>query len=510
MTDVHKAQYRLDVGDERLWKGEQPIQISNKAFQLLRLFVSNPNRLLTKDHILEGVWRDLCVSEGLVKEYVHDLRAALEDDPKHPRFIETVHGRGYRFLGGVEEGNNSTSKATPIKSGSHPPSVVVLPLTNLAKEERWVRFCRGLSDDLVTDLARYPDLMVVVHDGLLTNFGNGFNDDDIHQLGAGYVLNGSVQASDSKVRVNVRLIEAANGNHIWAQRYERELGEFFEIQSDIVGHVASAVGGFSGQIPHAEALRLGRKPPADLHAYELYLLGYELEDKFEKQSALRGFELLERAVQLEPDFARAWLVLGWLCWQIVVDNWADNTQSYWELVLHAFAKAAKLDPLDPVILMELAAVRAIDGDLAGTRDAIERALDLGRNQADLLIAASNYVAMLLDDPLRAKQLLDKGLEMIVRMPKWHYLTGTRVSYFARDFDRSLDNAKSGPDFLPTHVFELLSLAQLGRKQEVLGRIPVFQARHPKFDPETFMNVLPITAPDARQLFLEGIEKADLH
>ena len=89
--------YRLDLGDERLWHGDQPVQISNKAFQLLRLFVSNPNRLLTKDDILEGVWRDLFVSEGLIKEYVHDLRLALGDDPKHPIFIETVRGRGYRF-----------------------------------------------------------------------------------------------------------------------------------------------------------------------------------------------------------------------------------------------------------------------------------------------------------------------------------------------------------------------------------------------------------------------------
>ncbi|MEE8261350.1 MAG: winged helix-turn-helix domain-containing protein, partial [Gammaproteobacteria bacterium] len=97
---VEKAKYRLDLGDERLWHGDQHVQISNKAFQLLRLLVGNPNRLLTKDHILDAVWGDVCVSEGLIKEYVHDLRVALGDDPKRPRFIETVRGRGYRFLGG--------------------------------------------------------------------------------------------------------------------------------------------------------------------------------------------------------------------------------------------------------------------------------------------------------------------------------------------------------------------------------------------------------------------------
>jgi len=101
-TTVKTSNYWLDMGDERLWHGDQPVPISNKAFQLLRLFVDNPNRLLTKDDILDGVWRDVCVSKGLVKDYVHDLRLALGDDPKRPAYIETVHGRGYRFLGGVE------------------------------------------------------------------------------------------------------------------------------------------------------------------------------------------------------------------------------------------------------------------------------------------------------------------------------------------------------------------------------------------------------------------------
>ena len=102
MTMVPKADYRLDLADERLWRGNEPVQIGAKAFRLLRLLVSNPDRLLTKEDILNSVWGDVIVSEGLVKEYVHDLRVALGDDPKDPKFIETVHGRGYRYLGGVE------------------------------------------------------------------------------------------------------------------------------------------------------------------------------------------------------------------------------------------------------------------------------------------------------------------------------------------------------------------------------------------------------------------------
>jgi TolB-like protein len=511
MVAVENVTFRLDLGDERLWNGDQPVQISNKAFQLLRLLVSNPNRLLTKENILEGVWGEVSVSEGLIKEYVHDLRLVLGDDPKQPRYIETVHGRGYRFLGGVEEAGCADGPAAQTKPGTAPPTLAVQQFTNLTGEERWARFCRGLSDDLVIDLARYPDFMVIANGASPVQPEEGL---DAHDNGrkpaAGYVLEGSVQATDARVRVNVKLIETGNGNHLWTDRYERELGEVFAIQSDIVAHAASAVGGFSGQIPHVERLRLGRKPPGDLHAYELYLLGHELEARFERQSTLRAFELAQRAVELDPDYARAWLVRGWACWQIFLEKWATNTQAYSELWRESFLKAVTLDPLDPLAMMELAAVRASNGDITGASDALERALDLGRNQADLLFSIANSIALTMDDPVRAKQTLDRGLQLIAMVGDWQRLSMARVAYFTKDFERALEDARRGPDNLLTQLVEIMSLAQLDRTEEVQGLAPAFQAKHPSFDPHEFVKSYPITGAGAKRLFLEGAGKAGLN
>ena len=337
--------YRLDSRDERLWKGDQPVQISNKAFQLLRLFVSNRNRLLTKDDILDGVWGDLCVTEGLVKEYVHDLRVALGDDPKAPRFIETVHGRGYRFLGGVEEFKQAQNTSVRAEPGLHAPSLIVVPIKNLTDEERWKRFCNGLSDDLITDLARYPDFRVIAHNGSTVHFPNETHGISIdHNIVPQYVLSGSVQASDTQVRVNMRLVETGNDNHLWAERYDRKLGEVFNIQNEIVNQVASTIGGFSGQIPHAERLRLGRKPPEDLQAYELYLLAHELEARFEKRSTTKALELAQRAVELDPTYARAWLVVGWTCWQLSLEKSAYDPTDYFEKAVRPFRKRPHLTP----------------------------------------------------------------------------------------------------------------------------------------------------------------------
>ncbi len=113
-------EFRLDLDDERLWQGDRQVRIGPKAFELLCLFVRHKNRLLTKDTILDEIWSDLVVTEGLVKEYVSDLRHALGDDPKNARYIETVRGRGYRFLGGVQIVG---ATALPDKA-----TVAVLPL----------------------------------------------------------------------------------------------------------------------------------------------------------------------------------------------------------------------------------------------------------------------------------------------------------------------------------------------------------------------------------------------
>ncbi len=161
MTGDPKPEYRLDLADERLWLGDQPVTISNKAFRILRLFVTNPNRLLTKDEILDAVWGDLCVSEGLVKDYVHDLRVALGDDPASPGFIETIRGRGYRFLGGIRVVVQPSESSLEASAPTEVPSLAVLPFINMSDEADQEYFSDGITEDIITELSRFPELSVV-------------------------------------------------------------------------------------------------------------------------------------------------------------------------------------------------------------------------------------------------------------------------------------------------------------------------------------------------------------
>lgn len=504
MVERAAARFRLDIENKRLWDSEKPRHLTWKAFDLLRFFVQNPNRLLTREEILENIWRGIHVSEGLVREYVHDLRLALDDDPRSPHLIETVRGRGYRYLGGIEIETASASAGRPQARGTDPPTILVLPIENLADGERWERFCRGIRDDLITELSRYPDCAVMDGGASLMDHDADVDSD----IGADYLLRGSMQASESMLRMNLHLIDQ-HGRTLWSERYDRDIADIFAIQGDIVAHVVSALGGLEGQIAEAERRRLGRRPPESLNAYELYLLALGLEERHQRESTLEAFELLQKALSLDPKLARAWLILGWSCHQIWSELWTDDPQFYATLELQAYVKSARLDPRDPLALIEFAAVRALEGDSVGAKDGFERAVDLGWHQADVLATAAKFFAMVQDDPPRAVQILDRSQQLRSSSPDWHFMHEMRVAYFAHDYERALDSARRAPDLKTVHLFEMLSAAQLGRSKDIGELRAAFAERHPAFDVAEFMRGQPIVGTRAIAHFLDGITKAGL-
>lgn len=491
---VKKPEFTLDIADERLWKNDCPVPITNKAFQMLKLFAEKPMRLVSKEEMLDAIWGDVYVTEGLIRDYVHDLRSALDDNPKTPRFIETVPRRGYRFLGGIVVKDARESNPAVNRKPTR-PSVIVRSFKDLSGTERGKLLARGVSDDLVTDLARLPDVAV---------FSSPPNqlDDEFYELG------GSVQLSDEMIRLNVRLARTG-GYTIWSERYDRSIGDFLAVQVDLTARVASALGGTAGPLSIAERMRLSRRPPAAMEAWELYRLSFDLEIAFRREGTVRALSLAELAVKRDPDFARGWLVLGWVCWQMAMEGWCESSEAvkFRSRSLEAYERAATLDPLDAVAQMELSAVMAVRGHLAAARAALERALDLGRRQADLQISCANYVASILGEPERATHILDEALELLGLRTGMHNLTVLRVGVFNGDYERALEASLNAPDFLQTRLFRTLALEGSGRDtQKAVAEV---QARVPQFDPRTYLDDHPVCGEGVTKKFLKLCQGAGL-
>lgn len=306
--------FRFDLSDGRLWKGERPIQLGSKAIQLLNLLVKNPNRVMTKEVILDKIWADLSVTEGLVKEYIHDLRSVLGDDPKEPAFIETVHGQGYRYLGGIE-------LTGPIdrREQINRPSIAVLPFTNMSGNVSEDYFADGLSEEIITALSFVPWAFVIARNSSFRYRGQDFDPRQIgEELGVRYILEGSIRRAESRLRVTVRLVDTSDAIQIWARRFEADLGEVFKLQDDIAAETAGRIG---SEIQLAEIRRSSRKPPRDQTAYDLYLRARAALNGQDIQTAI---ELLDAAIARAPDYGRAMAVRAW-CTTLIGWRFASPT-----------------------------------------------------------------------------------------------------------------------------------------------------------------------------------------
>ena len=360
MADVDTARFRVDLADERLWKGEEPVQITNKAFQLLRFFVRNPNRLITKDEILDKIWPGVYVTEGLIKEYVHDLRAALGDDPKNPLFIETVRARGYRYLGGIEElsGANDAVARSDETVGASPgsapatggalPSIAVLPFSNLQNNADDDYLAEGIVEDIIVSLARLHELTVIDRGSTLTVGRERRDPQEVGRLlNVDYLLRGSLRRSGSSLALSVQLLETDHGETIFADRFDSRLEEIFDIQDEIVERVVVSI---APTVQRWELRQALRKRPEKYSAYDYTLHALDIMNDLDAATFPRAGEYLDAAMRDDPGFATAFAwAARWLSVKIG-QGWSANREEDAREAVRLAKRAIDLDPNNAMAL----------------------------------------------------------------------------------------------------------------------------------------------------------------
>ncbi|MER9215540.1 adenylate/guanylate cyclase domain-containing protein, partial [Mesorhizobium sp. M0663] len=190
------------------------------------------------------------------------------------------------------------------------PSVAVLPFNNYGGDEATGRLADGLTEDIITDLARFPELEVVARNSTEVYKGKPVDARQVASaLHVGFVLEGSIQRQNGRVRVTAQLIDAQTGNHLWSDRWDRPAEDVFAVQTEIAEQVTNRLGGGVGLIQAAGRAAAKRKRPENLNAYDYYLLGTEKIEKITIADEEEAIALLNRAVELDPGLARAWVEL---------------------------------------------------------------------------------------------------------------------------------------------------------------------------------------------------------
>ena len=351
----------LDRADERLWIGRSAVRLGGKAMLLLRALMERPLTLVTKDELFEAAWPGLAVSESVLTTAVKEIRQAIGDKARAPRIIETVHGRGYRFLLNVEPKDqllkqperapsqwrwpsrrtlaagllalllvvsapwlwsrfSKTGVVSEFTFHPHPQSIAVLPFEDMSgtRDQQW--FAAGMTEEILNSLARTPDLRVAARTST-EGIGHGDMRAIGRKLNVAYVLEGSLRREGERVRVTAQLIRSRDGFHVWSQDFDRSAADVISIQEQIAIAIARSLKTVMSPDKLAQMVSLGT---GSVDAYEEYLRGLANERRALETGDTKytdaAYQSFERARQLDPQFAAA----------------------HWQTAAHFFSRATRV------------------------------------------------------------------------------------------------------------------------------------------------------------------------
>jgi len=225
-------------------------------------------------------------------------------------------------------------------------SIAVLPFDNMLPDPADEFFADGLSEDIITGLSRIRWFLVIARNSTFTYKGRAVDVTQVgRELGVRYVLEGSVRKAGNRIRVTAQLIDAESGTHIWAERYDRQTEDIFDLQDEIT---ATIVGAVEPELSEVERKRAATRQPDNLDAWECYQRGLDITWAYDSERMDEGIRLLERATELDPDFASAYGYLAYAYYESVIMGWSHDPAGFLEKGLAAGRAAIRSDARDPV------------------------------------------------------------------------------------------------------------------------------------------------------------------
>jgi len=409
---------------------EASVAISPRALDILGVLVARAGDVVSKDEISAAVWPGRTVESSNLTVQIAALRRVLDQGQSHTSCIQTIGGRGYRFVTPVTRVERQDRGGPPTMP---PPrlSIVVLPLVNLSSDPEQEYFADGITDDLTTDLCRISGSFVIARNTAFTYKGKAVDAKQIGgELGVRYVLEGSVRRSGSRVRVNAQLVDAQTGAHLWAERFDRESGDLLQIQDEITGHIASRL---RAELVEVESSRSLRERPNDPDAVDLAMQARALLNKPPSpEQNERARRLCERALALDPNNVDALASLAGSYVTSFHDLNIGDWSEWHRQATDAVNRALAIDPQNARVFLVKSRVLAYSdeleyrGQIEAAIDAVETAIALDPN----LAAAYGWLARLYakaGHPERTASAVEQAMRLSPRdssMANWLYNIGT--------------------------------------------------------------------------------------
>jgi adenylate cyclase len=519
---------------------EIPIK-SKKARALLAFLALPPGKPRSREQLMALLWSERGdeqargslrqVLRGLRRDLGNDLASALriaDDavllDPDHV-IVESISSEG-QLLDGLHINDPAFEEwlrderlrlvdETPVEHDPKPstpepqerPSIAVLPFVNLSGDPEQEYFADGITEDIITALARFNSLFVIARNSSFHYKGRSPKVQDVgRNLGVEYVVEGSVRRGGNRVRITAQLVEAGTGNHLWAERYDRNLDDIFAVQDEVVSNIAMMV---PGQVEVANWGNGERKPTNNISAYDLFLKASQIF--YKEYGALEAARLLERAIEIDPAYAEAHALLASHHAYSIFAHGVAYEEAAPAARKHAIA-ASKLAAKNALVHAALSETYLMIGDLDLAAHHVEKALALNPNNFIVMSFAALVKASLGEHDLGI-ELVEKAMRNDPYSAESFRENKLEIYYIAGRFQDALDQFVGWHD-PPLHqlLVKAAILAQLGRTAEGEAEIQRFESRRPPH--YNIGNIVRAYCrgclqPEDSERWLEGFRKAGL-
>ncbi len=499
-NDISFGPFRIDRSGRGLTRDGVPLPVGGRAFDVLVVLAAAAGKTVSKEALLDQVWPGLTVEENNLQVHISALRKALGE-----AWIVTVPGRGYRLV--VPAAAEPPPRDETLAGK---PSIAVLPFVNLSGNAEQEYFSDGVAEDIITELSRNRSLLVIARGSSFTYKGRAVDTRDVaRDLGCRYVLAGSVRRDGNRLRIGVQLIDAPSGDHVWAERYDRELTDVFKVQDHITASVVCAI---SPAINEAERKRATWKPKAKLGAWDAYHRGMWHVSRGGNDDLDLGLEFFRQAVTLDPMFAEAHAILARYYLSEATSGRGPALDEAVALAESEARAALRLDGANAGAHAALALIFNHRDDDVGALEQAERAIALDANdptgyfvKGRILVHARRTA--------EARLALDTALCLDPRgetaRAALHHLA---ISFYF-DSDYVAAEAASNrvirayPDFPQAHVYLAASLGQLGRDNEARDVLRNAISAAPDFFDFLTRGCPPWYRPEDYEHLRDGLRKA---
>lgn len=495
------GRYEVQPAQRQLLVDGAPSTLGGRAFDVLLALIERRERLVSGRELLELIWPGLVVEENNLRQQVAALRKVLG-----ARAIATIPGRGYQFTLPLDDAGAGAPQAQKAK-----PVVAVLPFGNQSDTQAQEYFADAVTQDIISGLSKHRWLNVLARNA---TFGYRNTSLDLRrlqaELGADYIVQGSVRRAGARIRVTAELIDAAASNTCWTERYDRNLEEVFEVQDEITETIVARL---EPEIGFAERQRVTQSPRTNLRAWDCYHLGVAHFFRFTAADNLEAQRLLQRSRELDPMFgeAHAWwayaVVLSMVYWD------CEPSADLLDRALAAAQQALALDDRNAVFYALKGRVQLARQEYASARRENEIAIGLNPTLASAHCGLADTLAYegRYDEAL---ECFRKAIALSPRDPqRWAFLTyGALALIFKGEFQTALQWADQAIE-IPncqywTSAHRAVALAGLGRAREAQDTVSRLLAQEPRFSVAfAARKLFYIRQPQQLACYLDGLRRA---